>query len=109
AITVVGGRTNISIYNGHISSGVTNTAAGVYSGSGFSYGIVGNGSYNVRVKDVSVIGVFIHGIVLNVGNSTVVEGCTVIVAGDYGIVADNVSDSTALNCGTYGIIADTAL
>ena len=110
AIQLSGGVTNIAIHNGHISSGVTNSAGGVFGGSGFIYGIYyfGNVPYNVRVKEVSVAGVLSHGIYLGIFNSTVVESCTVNVAGNYGILAESVSDSTALNCGSYGIYADTA-
>jgi hypothetical protein len=111
AINLSGGRTTVTIANGNISSGVTNTAAGVFGGGGFSYGIYYSGSApaNVRVKNVSVAGVLYTGIYLYTGNSTVVEGCTVNVAGSYGIYADSVADATALNCGSYGIIAGTAL
>ena len=99
-ITVVlfgGPRSNVAIYNGHISSGVTNTTAGVFSGAGFSYGITGSGLSNVRVRDVSVAGVLFQGINLGLSSSTVVEACAVNVAGSFGIVAASVSDSTAVN------------
>jgi hypothetical protein len=110
AILLSGGVTNIAIYNGHISSGVTNTAAGVFGGSGFSYGVhySGNLPGNVRVKDVSVAGVLYHGIYLGTGDSTVAESCVVTRAGSIGIGADSVSDSTAQYCGGYGIFANTA-
>jgi hypothetical protein len=51
AILLSGGVTNIAIYNGHITSGVTNTAAGVFGGSGFGFGIHYSGNFpsNVRV------------------------------------------------------------
>jgi hypothetical protein len=105
------GRMDIAIYNGHISSGVTNSSTGVFSGGGFGYGIYATyAPYNVRVKDVSVLGVLHYGIALGTGggSSTVVESCTVTVAGNDGIGAGIVSDSTAVNCGTSGINADTA-
>jgi len=109
-LTGTGPRMNVSIYNGHISSNVTNTIAGVFGGTGFNDGInylIATPPYNVRVKDVSVSGVFDDGINLNTGNSTVVQSCTVNVAAYDGIVADSVSDSTALSCGTEGIYAVT--
>jgi hypothetical protein len=108
AILLSGGRTNVAIYNGHISSGVTITA-GVFGGSGFGSGIYYSGTSpsSVRVKDVSVAGVLRYGILLELGHSTVVESCTVATASLYGIEADNVSDSTAVNCGNYGIVGDT--
>jgi hypothetical protein len=110
AILLSGGVTNIAIYNGHISSGVTNSAAGVFGGSGFGYGIHYSGIYpsNVRVKDVSVAGVLYHGIYLGTFNSTVVESCAVTGAGSMGIGADIVSGSTAQSCGGYGIFATAA-
>lgn len=111
AILLTASRRNIAIYNGHISSGVTNSAAGVFGGGGFANGIYytsGYPPYNTRVKDVSVGGVLDGGIDLAPENSTVVESCTVLVAGSYGIYADSISDSTALNCGIEAIIASTA-
>jgi hypothetical protein len=110
AILLSGGSASIAIYHGHISSGVTNTAAGVFGGGGFANGIYysGNAPDNVRVKDVSVAGVLNYGIHLHTGNSTTVEFCTVAVAGFDGIEANNVSDSTARNCGSFGINAVTA-
>jgi hypothetical protein len=109
AILMSGGRTNISIYNGHISSGVTNAAGGAFSGSGFASGIYATPPlFNVRVKNVSVAGVLYYGIALTAGDSTVVEACTVTGAGFDGIAANSVSDSTAMNCGSVGINAGTA-
>jgi hypothetical protein len=101
--------TNVAIYNGHISSGVTNSYAGVFGGGGFVEGIYYTGAtYNVRVKGVSVAGVMFYGIYLGFDYSTVVESCAVAVAGFDGITAGSVSDSTAVNCGDHGIYADTA-
>jgi hypothetical protein len=37
-----------------------------------------------------------------------VESCSVNTAGTCGIVAQTVSDSSALNCGSYGVVAGTA-
>lgn len=110
-LTGSGSRVNVSIYNGHSSSSATNTVAGVFGGSGFGDGIyylVATPPINVRVKDVLVAGVLNNGIVLNTGNATVVESCTVNVAGYQGIIAGNVANSTALYCGNLGIYAETA-
>src|ERR1017187_5621050 len=96
-------RTNIAIYNGHISGGVTNQA-GTYSGSGFGNGISAGSSYNMRVLDVSVSGCRFNGINLS-GDSSVVQSCVVDTVGGEGIDAHSVSDSTAFNCGGYGIEA----
>lgn len=108
AIRLSGARTNISIYNGHVSSGVTNNNAGVYGGSGFGYGIISTLTYNLRVKEVSVGGVLYHGIDTGIGNSSVTAGCTVAGAGGYGIFTDKVSESSAFNCGGYAIYAYAA-
>ena len=98
-----GVHTNIAIYNGHISGGVTNQA-GTYSGSGFGNGISAGSSYNMRVSDVSVSGCRFNGINLS-GDSSVVQSCVVDTVGGEGIDAHSVSDSTAFNCGGYGIDA----
>lgn len=105
AILLSGGRTNVAIYNGHISSGVNHNAGGAFSGSGFGSGIFYSGpnTYNVRVKDVSILGVLHQGIYLSTDSSTVVESCAVSEAGNFGIRADTVSDSSAMNCGSLGI------
>jgi hypothetical protein len=108
AILLSGSLTNIAIRNGHISSGVTNNGAGVYSGSGFGYGVSFSGfPYNARVSGLSVSGCQYHGIYLGY-NSTVVEACVVNTVGAYGIQAQSVSDSTANDCGTTAISANTA-
>ena len=106
----LGAVTNVAINNGHISSGVTNTIAGVFGGSGFANGISYSGysPCNVRVKEVSVAGVLTYGINLSTDNTTVVAACTVMIAGNCGIYAESVSESTAQNCGQYGIYATTA-
>ena len=104
-----GGVTNVTILNGFISGGVTTNGSGTYSGPGFGYGI----SYsswspvNVRVSGVSVSGCLRNGIVLY-NNGSVVQACTVNTVGGYGISAQSVSDSTALNCGNGGVLAFTA-
>jgi hypothetical protein len=93
------GVTNIVICNGQIGGGVTNNG-GVYSGSGFGYGIYFSViPYNVRVSGVSVFGCQYSGIYLS-RFSTVVESCVVNTVGGSGIIAQSVSDSTAMNCGS---------
>lgn len=109
AIVLSGTRVNISIYNGHISSGVTNNASGLsFGGIGFSNGIFGVNPSNVRVKDVSVSGVLADAIGISGGASSMVESCTVNMAGGYGIHAESVSDSVANNCGNEAISASVA-
>lgn len=100
--------TNVTIVNGFISSGVTNNN-GMYSGSGFGYGISGwnFGHINVRAIGVSVSGCLNNGIDLGL-SSSVVESCTVCGSGFNGISAESVYNSTARDCGYYGIYAAVA-
>jgi hypothetical protein len=99
-------RRNISIANGVIESGVTNNGSGVYTGSGFGYGIsYSSGTpVNVLVSRVMVVGCQYSGIYLSSGNSTVVESCTVRTAGSYGISASTIKQSVAIDCGDGAII-----
>lgn len=101
---------NITIRNGFITGGVTNNGA-TFGGSGFAYGIFqfgGQSPANVHVSNVTVSGCLYVGIHLGSSN-TVVESCIVNTAGTYGIYAQSISGSTAMNCGSYGIYAtDTA-
>ena len=108
-ILINGAVQNIAIVNGFIQSGVTDNGSGTYTGSGFGNGILdtNNLSGNVRVRDVSVSGCRYYGIFAGV-NSTVVESCTVRTVGYYGIVADVVKDSTALDCGIGAINCNLA-
>ena len=101
--------TDIIILNGHIKGGVT-YGGGVYSGSGFANGIEESGSapLNVRVTGVTVSGCMDDGIAIGSINSTVVESCTVLTVGGYGIEASSVLRSYAKNCGNVAISADTA-
>jgi hypothetical protein len=105
---------DLTILNGHITGGVTNNSAGTtFDGPGFANGICCNVSYNpfnVRVSGVSVTGCRVNGIYLGAGfNNSVVESCTVNTAGSYGIFAQTVSDSTALNCGNVGVGASATV
>jgi hypothetical protein len=94
-ILLAGGNADITILNGHIL------------GTGFANGIYPGGS-NVRVVGVSVSGCQNYGIILGTANSTVVESCTVLNIGVYGIQASSVSHSSAYQCGGVAIIANTA-
>ncbi len=110
-VFINGARRDIQILNGHITGNVSQSG-GTYSGSGFAGGI----SYkypapmplSVRVTGVSVSGCSTYGIDLSLGNSTVVEACTVQTVGSNGIVASSVSNSTSLECGGFGILATAA-
>ena len=101
--------TDITILNGHIKGRVT-YSSGNYTGSGFANGIEESGSapLNVRVSGVSVSGCLGNGIALGSVNSTIVESCTVLNVGGYGIGASTVVRSYAKNCGNVAISADTA-
>ena len=98
-IYLKGGNADITIFNGHITGGVTNNGAGSYLGAGFFSGIDYFGALrNVHVANVSVSGCGGNGIYLG-NNSTLVESCTVNTVGSSGIMASTVKSSVALDCG----------
>jgi hypothetical protein len=112
-ILINGGLTDITIVNGHIRGGVTNDGNGVYSGSGFAYGISyfcnpysGNPPVNVLVSHVSVSGCLNYGIFVGHGDSTVADTCIVRTVGNYGISASTVKESSAIDCGSDAIDGD---
>jgi hypothetical protein len=107
-ILLSGGRTNITILNGHISGGVTFYDPGVggtyTSGPGFANGIYYSGTVapvNAHVMNVSVSGCSLRGIYLGFGGT--VESCMINTVGSYGIAADLVKNSEALVCGDTAI------
>jgi hypothetical protein len=99
-VLISSGLSDITVLNGHIRGGVTNNGSGVYSGSGFASGIVYSGTQpkNTHVSGISVSGCLSFGIYLNVGDSTVVESCTVRTTGNYGIRASSIKNSVAVDC-----------
>ncbi|HEX3625452.1 MAG TPA: hypothetical protein VH280_08505 [Verrucomicrobiae bacterium] len=100
---------DISISNGHITSGITNNGHGVYNGAGFQVGIGASvlaAVHNVRILNVTISGVSLYGINLRTNSSTVVEDCAVQTAGNYGIEASIVESSVATDCGGAAIIGD---
>jgi len=106
AIRLNSGLRNLTVCNGFIQSGTTNNGSGVYDGPGFVYGI----DYfnpptpmNTRIAGISVSGCAWNGIRLGLGDSTVVESCTVRTMGNDGIIADTIRSSMALDCGGQGI------
>ena len=107
-ILINGWLSDLAICNGHIRGGVTNNVNGVYSGSGFGYGI--NYSFaapaNARVAGVSVAGCLYDGIYLGNNDSTVAESCTVRTVGNFGIVASTIKSSVAMNCGGDGVYGE---
>ncbi len=102
------GLSDITILNGHIRGGVTNSASG-YNGPGFQYGISyypypsGNIPSNTRIAGVSVSGCLLFGINLATGDSLVVESCTARTVGISGIVASTIKSSVAVDCGGNAI------
>lgn len=109
AILLASGVHNITILDGTIESGVTNNGSGVYSGTGFGFGIEyhDNPPYNVRVYGVSVYGCLNNGISLGVEILSTVDSCTVQTAGNYGVEAGIVGNVTATDCGNDAIVAGT--
>ena len=101
-IAINAGMRDLAIRNGFVQGGVTNNGSGLFSGSGFENGILGN-PYNTRVSGVSVSGCLYEGIYLYGGNGTVVESCTARTVGDTGIQASIVTASEATDCGAYAI------
>ena len=99
--SVSGGVSNITILNGHIQGNVTTNGAGVYSGTGFGYGIGWSNfpPFRVRISRISVVGCQYGGIVVSSYDSVIVESCSVTTIGGKGIVASSVKDSEALECG----------
>jgi hypothetical protein len=93
-ININGGRSDITILNGHVTGGVTNNA-GVFNGPGFGDGISYSSALpaNIRVSGVTVSG------------SSSVQSCLVYSVGGTGIQAASVSDSSAYQCNS-GISAD---
>ena len=107
-VLINSGLKHITIINGFIISGVTNNGSGIYGGSGFANGIdySGNQPANVSVSGISVSGCQSYGIYLNTGSATEVDSCTVRTIGSYGVSADIIKDSSAMDCGYVGIFGN---
>jgi hypothetical protein len=106
-ILLAAGLSDITILNGHIRGGVTNSG-GVYAGSGFGDGInyTSQEPFNVLVSHVTVAGCENEGIHFGTNSSTAVDSCTVQTVGGEGIAASTVTRSTAYQCGGNGIEAN---
>lgn len=101
-----GGNIHVTIFNGHIRG--TTGYNGTFSGGGFTSGInYQNLPLAIQVRNVSVSGVSNTGINLGTDPSTSVIGCTVRIAGTFGIRAGVVADSSATIAGVTGISAKT--
>jgi hypothetical protein len=99
---------DITILNGHITSGVTDNG-GTFSGLGFANGIsiYGPGLFsNIRVTGVSVSGCLNNGIYV-VSPSSIVDSCTVQNVGGIGIVAQVITHCAASSCGNTAIYGTT--
>lgn len=108
----VGNRTGVTITNGFILGGVTQSG-GIFSGNGFMNGIrcaLFTAVRNTTVSRVTVRGCLGEGIFLSdpFGQSNIVQSCVVDTVGGLGIGAALVSDSIAINCGFEGIQAAVA-
>jgi hypothetical protein len=108
-ILVQGAWRNITILNGCIQGGVVKSG-GVYSGPGFGGGIYCNtdisDAENIRIAGISVLGCRLDGINIGLGNSSIVDSCTVRTAGGDGIFASTVRGSGATDCGGFAIYGD---
>ena len=107
-ILVNNGLSDITICNGHIRGGVTNNGSGVYSGSGFAYGITGSGlnPVNTLISRVSVSGCLFYGIHLGTDDTSMAESCTVRTVGGIGIRASTIKNCAAVDCGDTAIYGD---
>jgi hypothetical protein len=105
-IRLTGVPSDIAIFNGHIQGSVTQSF-GFYDGPGFAYGIYYSAAppRNTRVSNVSVSGCLYYGIYLELGDSLVVENCTVRTVASVGIWASTVRDCSVVECG-HGIFGD---
>ena len=98
---------NVTISNGHIQGGVTNSGSAVFTGSGFDTGISFSGiTPNVLISKVSISGCLSYGIFLNSDVSIVVESCTVQTVGLSGISASTIKGCEAADCGGIAIIGN---
>ncbi|MEM9080143.1 MAG: hypothetical protein AAGC74_05560 [Verrucomicrobiota bacterium] len=101
---------SVSVFNGHILSGVTYDSGATgdqFTGSGFFNGISADSIFyeNIRLQNLSVQGVDSQSIFCSNLNSTIVESCTVTVCGSTGIRAGLVKHCMVENAGLDGILA----
>lgn len=99
----------VTVFNGHIASGVTYNAAGSgdkFTGPGFANGIeAALTARDLLIHHVTTNGCDVDGIRLPGKSATVVNDCTVNVAGGNGIVAGAVSNCAAIDTGSTAIVA----
>ena len=98
---------NITIKNGHIISTSTHDGSS-FSLGGFQYGVNASelSHTNVILRNLTVRGIRSWGIRI-MGQASLVENCSVFIAGQYGIQASNgaVRGCVAWRTGSYGIAA----
>ena len=102
-IVIFGNASDVAVLHGHVRGGVTNNGSGTFSGPGFGYGVYGPTAKSVQVTGVSVSGILKYGIYLSQNDATLVESCTVRTTGSYGIQANTIKSSVALDCGNTAI------
>lgn len=111
AIYLSGSPQNVSIQNGHVRGGATVSASNTLTaGPGFVDGLNwpgGSSPVNVRVSGLSVAGIIGFALDAGTDSSSTVSNCTVRVAGNLGIRAGSVSDSTATFVSGSPILAAT--
>ena len=110
----------VRVLNGHVASGTSYNEGAMgdqFTGPGFDYGVnVGiDDVTGIHVRDLSIVGCDIGGIrcdfmgdIFDRDQSSVVERCSVRTAGQLGILAHLVTDSTVRECGGTGIDALSA-
>lgn len=98
------GAQNITIRNGFIRGGVTNSSSDTFSGPGFASGVLGNYHDNVKVTGISVMGCMDYGIYLGFGPGEIVESCTVTTVSKEGIKASIIRSCGTSFCGQLGIL-----
>lgn len=106
AISVNPNHSNISIQNGHIVS-TTTFAGNTFTPSGFGRGIlVQTSNNNVSVRNITVRGTRIVGILMN-GEAGTVQNCSVFISAGVGISNPRgiVAGSVVHTAGTLGIDA----
>jgi hypothetical protein len=97
---------DITIRNGHIS-GTTTVSGSTFTPGGFvnGIGLGSSGGENVRIPDVTVLGVAQNGIKIPQVASNAVDRCSVSICGVEGIIAGQIRDCVAENTGSIAIDA----
>jgi len=94
---------DVTVLHGHVRGGVTNNGSGIFSGPGFLHGIYGPSSKSIQISGVSVSGIMNNAIYLSQTDVTLVESAMVHTTGNYGIYANTIKSSVAMDCGNTAI------